>query len=62
MNHWVSIGIAVMWSTGTSKKPWIWPEWRSIVSTRSTPTASRHFATTRAEMGSRGSDFLSWRA
>ena len=62
MNHWVSIGIAVMWSTGTSKKPWTWPAWRSIVRTRSVPTASSILATTRAEIGSRGSDFLSWRA
>ena len=62
MNHWVSIGIAVMWSTGTWKKPWIWPACRSMVSTRSTPTPSRHLATTRAEIGSRGADFLSWRA
>ena len=61
MKYWVSIGIAVMWSTGFEKKPCTWPEWRSIVSTRSTPTASRHWATTRAEIGSRGADFLSWR-
>ena len=62
MNHWVSIGIAVMWSTGTWKKPWTWPAWRSMVRTRSTPTPSRHLATMRAEIGSRGADFLSWRA
>ena len=61
MKYWVSIGIAVMWSTGLLKKPWTWPECRSIVRTRSTPTASRHWATTRAEIGSRGADFLSWR-
>src|SRR5437588_725286 len=30
---------AVMWSTGIVKKPWIWPAWRSIVSTRSTPAS-----------------------
>ena len=30
--------------------------------TRSTPTASRHLATIRAVIGSRGADFLSWRA
>ena len=30
--------------------------------TRSTPTPSRHLATIRAEIGSRGADFLSWRA
>ena len=61
-NHWVSIGIAVMWSTGTWKKPWTWPAWRSMVRTRSTPTPSRHLATMRAVIGSRGADFLSWRA
>ena len=61
-NHWVSIGIAVMWSTGTWKKPCTWPACRSMVRTRSTPTASRHLATIRAEIGSRGADFLSWRA
>ena len=54
--------IAVMWSTGTWKKPCTWPAWRSMVSTRSTPTPSRHLATMRAEIGSRGADFLSWRA
>src|ERR1044072_891 len=54
MKYWVSIGIAVMWSTGFEKKPCTWPECRSIVSTRSTPTASRHWATTRAEVGGRG--------
>ena len=61
MKYWVSIGIAIMSSTGTSKKPWTWPEWRSIVRTLSTPTVSSHLATTRAEIGSRGCDFLSWR-
>ena len=30
-----------MWSTGMEKKPWIWPAWRSMVSTRSTPAFSR---------------------
>src|SRR5439155_811785 len=30
-----SIGSAVMWSTGTSKKPCTCPAWRSIVNTRS---------------------------
>ncbi len=60
--YWVSIGIAVMWSSGTSKKPWTWPAWRSMVRTRSTPTDSSALATIRAEIGSRGADFLSWRA
>ena len=62
VNHWVSIGIAVMWSTGMWKKPWTWPAWRSMVRTRSTPTASSVLATMRAVIGSRGADFLSWRA
>ena len=52
---------AVMWSTGFWKKPWIWPACRSIVSTRSAPAASSIRATRRAEIGSRGADFLSWR-
>ncbi len=50
-----------MWSTGTPKKPWTWPAWRSIVSTRSTPEAFSRSAISRAVMGSRGADFLSWR-
>ena len=59
--YWVSMNIAVMWSTGFWKKPWIWPAWRSIVSTRSAPAASSMRATRRAVIGSRGADFLSWR-
>ena len=50
-----------MWSTGSEKKPWIWPAWRSIVSTRSTPATSSMSATSFAVIGSRGFDFLSWR-
>ena len=57
----VSIDIAVMWSTGFWKKPWIWPAWRSIVSTRSAPATSSARATRREEIGSRPIDFLSWR-
>ena len=56
-----NIGIAVMWSTGTVKKPWTWPAWRSIVSTRSTPAAWSRSAISFAVIGSRGADFLSWR-
>ena len=52
---------AVMWSHGFWKKPWIWPEWRSIVRIRSIPAASSIRATSRAVIGSRGADFLSWR-
>ena len=59
--YWVRIGTAVMWSTGMLKKPCTWPAWRSIVRTRSTPTASRISATILAVIGSRGADFLSWR-
>ena len=47
-----------MWSSGTWKKPWTWPAWRSMVRTRSTPTPSRHLATIRAEIGSRGAGLL----
>ena len=50
-----------MWSTGIVKNPWIWPAWRSIVRTRSTPAAWRSSATSLAVIGSRGEDFLSWR-
>ena len=54
----MSMNIAVMWSTGLEKKPWIWPAWRSIVSTRSAPAASSARATRRAEIGSRGARLL----
>ena len=43
---------------GSLKKPWIWPAWRSIVSTRSTPAASSKSATRRAVIGSRGARLL----
>ena len=56
-----SIFSAVMWSTGTEKKPWDCPVCRSTVSTRSAPTDSSIRATARALIGSRSSDFLSWR-
>ena len=51
-----------MWSTGIVKKPWIWPAWRSIVSTRSAPASWSMSATRRAEIGSRGFAFRSCRA
>ena len=53
--------MAVMWSTVFEKKPCIWPAWRSIVTSRSMPATSSSSATSRAEIGSRGADFLSWR-
>src|SRR5919204_287515 len=40
-----------MWSTGTVKKPWIWPAWRSIVTTRSTPATSSVSAMASASAG-----------
>ena len=52
---------AVMWSHGFWKKPWIWPECRSMVRIRSIPADSSIRATSRALIGSRGADFLSWR-
>ena len=55
-------GSAVMWSTGMLKKPWICPACRSIVSTRSAPASCSMSATRRAEIGSRGFAFRSWRA
>ena len=61
MTNWVRIGMAVMWSTGFEKKPCSWPAWRSIVTRRSMPATSSVSATRRAEIGSRGADFLSWR-
>ena len=54
-------GSAVMWSTGTVKKPWIWPACRSIVSTRSAPASWSMSATRRPEIGSRGFALRSWR-
>src|SRR5581483_6126917 len=54
-------GSAVMWSTGIVKKPWIWPACRSMVSTRSAPASWSMSATSRAEIGSRGFAFRSWR-
>ena len=53
--------MAVMWSTVFEKKPCIWPAWRSIVTSLSMPATSSSSATSRAEIGSRGADFLSWR-
>ena len=53
--------MAVMWSTVFEKKPCIWPAWRSIVTRRSMPATSSSSATSRAEIGSLGADFLSWR-
>src|SRR3954465_4250173 len=47
-----------MWSTGMSKTPCSWPAWRSIVRTRSAPTASIMWATARAEIGSRPGPFF----
>ncbi len=40
-------------SVGMSKKPWIWPAWRSSVSTRSTPAWVMMLETSLAEIGVR---------
>ena len=56
--YWVSIGRAIRWSTGIWKKPCTWPACRCIVSTRSAPAVSSIRATSRAEIGSRGSRLL----
>src|SRR3954465_9329202 len=48
-----------MWSTGTLKKPWIWPAWRSIETTRSTPATSSMSATSFAVIGSPRARLLS---
>jgi hypothetical protein len=45
-----------------SKKPWIWPAWRSTVSTRLTPAWVMRFATSLAEIGVRAAVFRSCRA
>ena len=50
-----------MWSTVFEKKPCIWPACRSIATSLSMPATSSIFATSRAVIGSRGADFLSWR-
>src|SRR5213079_3684132 len=55
-------GAAKRWSTGTRKKPWICPAWRSSASTRSIPAASSRSATSLAEIGTRGWTLRSWRA
>ena len=55
-------GAANRWSTGMSKNPWICALCRSIVSTRFVPAALRMFATSLAEIGTRGLSFRSWRA
>jgi hypothetical protein len=58
---WPSSGMAVRWSTGPSKNPWICPECRSMVISRSAPAVSSMSAISLAEMGSRPRPFLSWR-
>src|SRR4051794_7312205 len=50
------------WSTGPSKKPWIWAVCRSTVMSRSAPAVLNMSATRRAEIGSRPRCFLSCRA
>jgi hypothetical protein len=55
-------GIANRWSNGMSKKPWIWPAWRSIASARSAPAAVIRFAASFAEIGVRGFALRSCRA
>ncbi len=55
-------GDAYRLSTGMSKKPWIWPACRSIVSIRSAPATVIRLATSLAEIGVRGPGLRSWRA
>src|SRR4029453_6153502 len=55
-------GVAYTLSTGTSKKPWICPAWRSTVRTREAPAVVIRRATSLALMGTRGATFRSWRA
>ncbi len=56
-----STGVATRWSKGTSKKPWICPECRSTLITRSAPAAESMSATSLAVIGSRPVDLRSWR-
>ena len=58
----VRTGMAVRWSTGTSKKPWIWPECRSTLTMRSAPATVSMSARSLAVMGSRSAALRSWRA
>ena len=58
----VNTGAAKRLSVGMSKKPWIWPAWRSTVSTRSAPAVVIMLETSLAEIGVRASDFRSCRA
>ena len=53
--------MAVRWSTGTSKNPWIWPECRSTLTTRFTPAVISMSATSLAVIGSRPAALRSWR-
>ena len=55
-------GAANKWSTGMSKKPWIWALCRSIVNMRLVPAALSRFATSFAEIGTRGLSLRSCRA
>jgi hypothetical protein len=55
-------GAANRWSTGMSKKAWICALCRSMVSIRFAPAAVRRFATSLAEIGTRGLSFRSCRA
>ncbi len=48
-----STGKATRWSKGVLKKPWICPECRSTLTTRSAPAAESMSATSLAVMGSR---------
>ena len=55
-------GAANRWSVGMSKNAWICALCRSIVSTRSAPAATIRFATSLAEIGTRGLSLRSCRA
>ena len=45
-----------------SKKPWIWPEWKSTERTRLAPAVWSMSAMSLAVIGSRPADLRSWRA
>ena len=56
------LACACMWSTGPSKKPWIWSVVQIDGDDASAPAVFIKSAMRRAEIGSRPRCFLSWRA
>lgn len=57
----IMMGSVQRLSTGTSKKPWIWEAWRSMVMTWSQPATWSMLATSLQVMGALDLSFLSMR-